>query len=80
MLKFLLCVDTARHCNLVRFSVARVSASCRHSNERRRLQQDELDTNPFLRAHDPAIRAQLGMETTDDVAVFAEIRARKDRF
>ena len=42
--------------------------------------QDELDTNPFLRAHDPAIRAQLGMETADDVAVFAEIRARKDRF
>jgi len=42
--------------------------------------QEELDTNPFLRAHDPAIRAQLGLETADDVAVFAEIRARKDRF
>ena len=42
--------------------------------------QEELDTNPFLRAHDPAIRARLDMDTADDVAVFAEIRARKDRF
>jgi len=42
--------------------------------------QEERDTNPFLRAHDPAIRAQLGLEAADDVAVFAEIRARKDRF
>lgn len=42
--------------------------------------QEELDTNPFLRAHDPAIRAQLGLETADDVAVFTEIRARKDGF
>jgi hydroxyacylglutathione hydrolase len=42
--------------------------------------QEELDTNPFLRAHDPAIRARLDMHTADDVAVFAEIRARKDRF
>lgn len=42
--------------------------------------QEELDTNPFLRAHDPAIRAQLELETADDVAVFTEIRARKDRF
>lgn len=42
--------------------------------------QEELDTNPFLRAHDPAIRAGLGMETTPDAEVFAEIRARKDRF
>ena len=42
--------------------------------------QEELDTNPFLRAHDAAIRAQLGLETASDVAVFTEIRARKDRF
>ncbi len=42
--------------------------------------REELDTNPFLRAHDARIRAQLGMETADDVAVFAEIRGRKDRF
>lgn len=42
--------------------------------------RDELDTNPFLRADDPAIRARLGLETADDAAVFAEIRVRKDKF
>lgn len=40
----------------------------------------ELATNPFLRWADPAIRATLGMEDADDVAVFAEIRKRKDNF
>ena len=40
----------------------------------------EMATNPFLRAHDPAIRRHLGMEGADDAAVFAEIRRRKDTF
>lgn len=40
----------------------------------------EFATNPFLRASDPAIRSKLGMTDADDVAVFAELRARKDRF
>lgn len=40
----------------------------------------EKATNPFLRATDPAIQAHLGMENADPVAVFAEIRGRKDRF
>ena len=40
----------------------------------------EKATNPFLRAADPAIQAQLGMENSDPATVFAEIRARKDRF
>lgn len=40
----------------------------------------ELRTNPFLRVNDPAIRRHLGMEEADEVAVFAELRARKDRF
>ncbi|WP_417771569.1 hydroxyacylglutathione hydrolase [Stappia sp.] len=40
----------------------------------------ELATNPFLRARDPAIRAGLGMETASDAEVFAEIRRRKDSF
>lgn len=39
----------------------------------------ELKTNPFLRASDPAIRAHLGMEDATDAQVFAEIRARKDK-
>ena len=41
---------------------------------------EELATNPFLRAADPAIRKTLGMEAAPDVAVFAELRRRKDVF
>ncbi|MEM8838723.1 MAG: hydroxyacylglutathione hydrolase [Pseudomonadota bacterium] len=40
----------------------------------------ELETNPFLRFDDPAIRAHLGMEDASGEAVFAEIRKRKDNF
>lgn len=40
----------------------------------------ELATNPFLRPSDPAIRARLSLEDASDTLVFAEIRARKDRF
>ena len=40
----------------------------------------ELDTNPFLRADDPAIQAHLGMVGADPAEVFAEIRTRKDNF
>ncbi|MBA3911311.1 MAG: hydroxyacylglutathione hydrolase [Rhodobacter sp.] len=42
--------------------------------------QTELDTNPFLRAGLPAIKAAVGLPDADDAMVFAEIRARKDRF
>ena len=41
---------------------------------------EELATNPFLRATDPAIRKNLGLESATDAEVFAEIRSRKDRF
>ena len=40
----------------------------------------ELATNPFLRADDPDIQAGLGMAGADPVAVFAELRERKNRF
>lgn len=40
----------------------------------------ELKTNPFLRAHLPQVKAAVGLPDAPDVAVFAEIRARKDRF
>jgi hydroxyacylglutathione hydrolase len=40
----------------------------------------ELETNPFLRAHLPALKAAVGLPDADDVTVFAEIRARKDKF
>ncbi|NUB44428.1 hydroxyacylglutathione hydrolase [Fertoebacter nigrum] len=41
---------------------------------------DELATNPFLRARDPALKAAIGMAGAPDAAVFAELRARKDKF
>lgn len=40
----------------------------------------ERRTNPFLRPDDPGIRGHLGMEKAEDWEVFAEIRARKDKF
>ena len=40
----------------------------------------EKATNPFLRPAAASLRATLGMTDADDVAVFAETRARKDRF
>jgi hydroxyacylglutathione hydrolase len=41
---------------------------------------DELGTNPFLRADDPALADAIGMPGADPVAVFAEVRSRKDNF
>ena len=41
---------------------------------------DELATNPFLRARLPHVKASVGLPDATDAAVFAEIRARKDRF
>ncbi|HLW93173.1 MAG TPA: hydroxyacylglutathione hydrolase [Roseiarcus sp.] len=40
----------------------------------------ELAANPFLRAEEPKVQARLKMSGADPAAVFAEIRARKDRF
>ena len=44
------------------------------------LLSEEFETNPFLRAGDPAIRRHLGLEGAPDVDVFTEIRRRKDNF
>lgn len=44
------------------------------------LLSEELATNPFLRAHTPAIQAQLGMTGAAASDVFSEIRTRKDNF
>lgn len=41
---------------------------------------EELATNPFLRATNPAVQAHLGMTGADPADVFAEIRRRKDSF
>jgi hydroxyacylglutathione hydrolase len=40
----------------------------------------ELAANPFVRVEEPAVQAAVGMTGSDPAAVFAEIRARKDRF
>jgi hydroxyacylglutathione hydrolase len=40
----------------------------------------EKATNPFLRAASPDLRATVGLATATDVDVFAETRARKDKF
>lgn len=42
--------------------------------------EEELATNPFLRANLPEVKAAVGMAGAPDAAVFAEIRGRKDRF
>jgi len=44
------------------------------------LLSEELATNPFLRAQDPAIQAHLGMTGANATDVFTEIRTRKDNF
>lgn len=40
----------------------------------------ECATNPFLRAADPGLARTVGLPPGDPVAVFAEVRARKDKF
>jgi hydroxyacylglutathione hydrolase len=41
---------------------------------------EEKETNPFLRADVPAVQAAVGLAGGDPVAVFAEVRHRKDVF
>jgi hydroxyacylglutathione hydrolase len=40
----------------------------------------ELQTNPFLRADDPALQAAVGMPGATAEQVFTEIRSRRDKF
>jgi hydroxyacylglutathione hydrolase len=40
----------------------------------------ERATNPFLRTEDAGIRKNLGMDSADDVAVFAELRNRRNQY
>ena len=44
------------------------------------LLSEELATNQFLRAATPEVRAAVGLPDGPDAAVFAAVRARKDRF
>jgi hydroxyacylglutathione hydrolase len=40
----------------------------------------EKRTNPFLRPDSANLRETIGLKAASDVEVFAEVRARKDRF
>lgn len=42
--------------------------------------EQEIATNPFLRADISAIRETLGMQSASELAVFTEIRTRKNHF
>ncbi len=44
------------------------------------LLSEELTTNPFLRAALPELQARMGLQGAPDAAVFAAIRAAKDKF
>ncbi len=44
------------------------------------LMSEEMATNPFLRARLPQVKAAVGLSDASDAQVFAEIRARKDKF
>jgi hydroxyacylglutathione hydrolase len=41
---------------------------------------EERETNPFLRADRPGFAEEVGLIGADPVAVFAEVRRRKDNF
>ena len=41
---------------------------------------EEVATNPFLRADDPALAAAMGLAGRPVAEVFAALRAAKDRF
>lgn len=41
---------------------------------------EELATNPFLRCHTPEVQKAVGLMGASPTQVFAEVRARKDRF
>ena len=41
---------------------------------------EERATNPFLRADQPSVARAVGLPPSDPVAVFAAVRARKDKF
>jgi hydroxyacylglutathione hydrolase len=42
--------------------------------------EEELETNPFLRATEPSVKEAVGLPGGDAAEVFAEVRKRKDRF
>jgi len=68
--------NAALQTRMIEVRAARAKAATTMPSEMRL----EKATNPFLRIQSPEIRASLGMAKSDDVAVFGEIRRRKDSF
>jgi len=78
-IRFALSVDPSNPALLARAKAVEVARSQGRATVPTRL-SEELATNPFLRAGQPALKASVGMPDAPDSAVFGELRARKDRF
>ena len=76
---FALTIDPGNEALKLRALQARCARS-RHEATVPTQLSEELATNPFLRPDDPEIRHTLGLPDASDAEVFAEIRARKDRY
>lgn len=77
--RFALSVDPENESLLKRAEAVRAARAADRPTVPSRL-SEELATNPFLRAADPAMQAAIGMAGAAAVDVFAEIRRRKDAF
>ncbi|MEM6481595.1 MAG: hydroxyacylglutathione hydrolase [Pseudomonadota bacterium] len=77
--RFALSVDPANDSLVARVEAVRAARARNQPTVPSRL-LDELETNPFLRAADPALQAAIGKSGYDPAEVFAEIRRRKDAF
>lgn len=78
-LRFALALDPDNPALILRFKRTEALRQAGHPTVPSRLSQ-ELATNPFLRAGDAALKRAVGLDEASDAEVFAEIRARKDRF
>jgi len=77
--RFALTVDPANEALKARMSEIRKLRAADRPTVPSRL-GDEKAANPFLRADDPALAANVGLGGADPVEVFGEVRRRKDNF
>ena len=77
--EFALTLEPARAATISRVEAVKAARARGNPTVPTRL-GEEAETNPFLRADDPELAAAIGMEGADPVAVFAEVRARRDSF
>jgi hydroxyacylglutathione hydrolase len=77
--KFALTVDPSNTAIIDRLSEVKELRRQGQSSVPSTLRKEKI-INPFLRVKEPAIRKKLGMESAEDVEVFARLREMKDRF